>query len=271
MSAGKMHPDEIYTDASLVGRLLAAQFPEWGDLPIEPVRSAGTDNALYRLGDTLVVRLPRIHWAVEQVEKEHRWLPELAPLLPLTIPLPLAKGSPGEEYPWQWSVYRWIEGEEATVGRIADPCRTAIDLAEFIAALRRIDAANGPAPGGHNSSRGEPLAMRDARTRDAIEAVRNMLDADAVTAVWDAAVATPAWEEPPVWLHGDLHSGNLLTFRGRLSAVIDFGSLGVGDPACDLMPRGPSSRRKPERSSARRSRSMMRPGQEVAAGRSRWR
>jgi aminoglycoside phosphotransferase (APT) family kinase protein len=235
MSAGKMHIDEIETSVSLVARLLTTQFPQWADLPVAPVPSAGTDNALYRLGADMLVRLPRIHWAIEQVDKEHQWLPRLAPFLPLAIPAPLAKGQPGEGYPWHWSVYRRLEGENATTARIADQRQTATDLAQFIAALQRIDATGGPPPGSHNSYRGEPLVMRDTRTRDAIATLRGALDADAVTAVWDSAVEAPAWQGTPVWLHGDLQSGNLLAAQGRLSAVIDFGCLGVGDPACDVM------------------------------------
>jgi len=230
-----MHVDEVDTDVSLVIRLLTTQFPQWADLPIEPVTSAGTDNALYRLGADMVVRLPRIHWANEQVEKERRWLPKLAPFLPLAIPVPIAKGEPGEGYPWHWSVYRWLEGENATIERIANPLQTAIDLAQFIAALQRIDATGGPPPGPHNFYRGEPLAMRDTRTRDAIATLQGAIDVDAVTAVWNAAVEAPAWRGSPVWLHGDLQSGNLLVVQGRLNAVIDFGGLGVGDPACDVM------------------------------------
>jgi aminoglycoside phosphotransferase (APT) family kinase protein len=235
MSAGKMHADEVNTDVSLVARLLTAQFPQWADLPIAPVPSSGTDNALYRLGDDLVVRLPRIHWAVEQVDKEHQWLPRLAPFLPLAVPVPLVKGNPGEGYPWHWSVYQWLEGENATVERNADQRQTATDLARFIAALQRIDATGGPPPGPHNSYRGEPLAMRGARTHGAIAALQGALDVGAAAAVWNAAVEAPAWQGPPVWLHGDLQCGNLLAVEGRLSAVIDFGCLGVGDPACDVM------------------------------------
>jgi aminoglycoside phosphotransferase (APT) family kinase protein len=235
MAAGKMHIDEVNTSVSLVVRLLTAQFPQWADLPVESVRSAGTDNALYRLGEDMVVRLPRIHWATRQVEKEHLWLPRLAPLLPLSIPLPLAKGEPSGGYPWPWSVYRRLEGEDATTARITDLRQAAIDLAQFIAALQRIDATGGPSPGLHNSSRGVLLAMRDKRTRDALTALQGRFDIDAVTAVWETAIAAPAWHGPPVWLHGDLQAGNLLVAQGQLGAVIDFGCLGVGDPACDVM------------------------------------
>jgi aminoglycoside phosphotransferase (APT) family kinase protein len=234
MTVGKMHDGEVDTNASLVRRLLAAQFPQWADLPIKRVRSAGTDNALYQLGDDMAVRLPRIYWAVGQVEKEHQWLPRLAPFLPLAIPVPLEMGKPGEGYPWHWSVYRWLEGENATIDRIADPRQAAIDLAQFITALQRIDATDGPPAVDHNS-RGVPLATRDTDTREAIAALNGMIDADAATAAWEAALQAPEWDRAPVWFHGDLLPGNLLFERGRLSAVIDFGGLGVGDPACDLM------------------------------------
>jgi aminoglycoside phosphotransferase (APT) family kinase protein len=230
-----MHADEVDTDVSLVRRLLAAQLPHWADLPIEPIPSPGTDNAIYRLGDDMAVRLPRIHWATGQPEKEHRWLPGLAPLLPLAVPAPLAKGAPAEGYPWHWSVHRWLEGETATPDRIADPRAAATALGRFVAALQRIDPAGGPPPGAHNSSRGVPLARRDRETRAAIAALDGIVDADRVTAAWEAALAVPAWHGPAVWLHGDLQAGNLLAVRGRLSAVIDFGCLGVGDPACDAM------------------------------------
>ncbi|GAC1565841.1 MAG: aminoglycoside phosphotransferase family protein [Ktedonobacteraceae bacterium] len=235
MSTSKMHVDEVDIDVSLVSRLLAAQFPQWADLPIEPVHSAGTDNAIYRVGSDLAVRLPRIEGATGQVDKEHQWLPRLAPHLPLTIPVPLAKGTPGEGYPWHWSVYQWLKGETTTIKRIADPCEAARDLAQFVAALQRIDPAGGPPPGQHNSFRGVPLSTRDAHTRAAIASLDGMLDTGVVTAAWDTALQAPAWHGPPVWIHGDLSPGNLLVEQGRISAVIDFGCLGVGDPACDLI------------------------------------
>jgi aminoglycoside phosphotransferase (APT) family kinase protein len=234
LSATKMHADEVATDASLVRRLLTAQFPQWADLPIAPVPSAGTDNALYRLGDDLVARLPRIQDATGQVEKEQRWLPTLAPHLPLAIPAPLAKGEPGEGYPYPWAVCRWLPGENGTLNRLDDPRQAATDLARFIAALQRIDATDVP---GNLGNRGVPLATRDAYTRAAIADAHNLglIDTAAVLAAWEAALQAPAWDRPPVWLHGDLQSGNLLAVDGRLSAVIDFGCLNVGDPATDVM------------------------------------
>jgi aminoglycoside phosphotransferase (APT) family kinase protein len=235
MSIRKMHANEVETDAPLVRRLLTAQFPRWADLPIEAVASTGTDNAIYRLGADMTVRLPRIASAIGQVEKEQRWLPKHAPLLPLAIPVPLAMGVPSNGYPWHWGVYPWFEGENATIERLADPRQAAIDLARFLAVLQGIDPAGGPRAGPANFGRGEPLAQRDSRTREAIQALAGTLDCDAATAAWDAALQAPPWEGPPAWIHGDLSSGNLLTLHGRLSAVIDFGCLGVGDPAVELM------------------------------------
>ena len=234
MPAGKMHVNEVDTDATLVHRLLAAQFPHWSDLPIAPVESAGTDNALYRLGGDMAVRLPRIHWAVGDIEKDLQWLPRLAPHLPLAIPVPLALGTPAEGYPWHWGVYRWLAGENATLDRIADPRQTATALAQFITALQAIDTTGGPLAAEHGL-RGVSLTARDEDTRAAILALDGTIDVEAATAVWEAALRAPEWNRAPVWFHGDLLPGNLLFERGRLSAVIDFAGLGVGDPACDLM------------------------------------
>src|SRR5215211_3273412 len=234
MSARQMHSDEVGTDVGLVRRLVAAQFPQWDGLPVEPVVSAGTDNAIYRLGDEMSARLPRRRKNAAQLEKELRWLPRLAPLLPLAVPIPLAVGKPADGYPFPWSIYTWLEGETATVERIAEPRQTATDLARFVAALQGVDPADGPLPGEHNSLRGVPLAMRDESTRAAIAALGGTVDAGAVTAAWDAALQAPEWQRPPVWIHGDLDSRNLLVEYGRLSGVIDFGCLGVGDPACDV-------------------------------------
>jgi aminoglycoside phosphotransferase (APT) family kinase protein len=230
-----MHADEVEIDVSLVRRLLAGQFPQWAELPLERVPSAGTDNALYRLGDDMVVRLPRRQRTAETLAKERRWLPRLAPHLPVAVPRPLAEGAPAEGYPFTWSVYAWLEGEDATAAPIGDLGRLALDLAEFITAFQRIDANGGPPPGVHNFFRGEPLVRRDAATRAAISSLGDAIDAGAATAAWERALGVPAWERPPIWIHGDLDSRNLLVVNDRLRAVIDFGSVGVGDPACDVM------------------------------------
>jgi len=211
-----------------------AQFPEWAGLRIEPVPSAGTDNVLFRLGRELVVRLPRDSRAAKALAKERLWLPQLAPHLPLAVPLPLADGNPGEGYSFVWSVYRWLSGVDATRERVADKRDLADGLARFLTALQRIDATGGPAPGEHNVFRGEPLARRDAATRSAIAALCDSIDVDVATSFWESALRAPAWEGAPVWVHGDLDRRNLLLEHGRLTAVLDWGCLGVGDPACDV-------------------------------------
>ncbi|WP_437499501.1 aminoglycoside phosphotransferase family protein [Sorangium sp. So ce1099] len=226
--------DGFKIDIALVSRLIAAQFPQWADLPIRPVAWDGWDNRTFHLGERMKVRLPSAEGYVAQVEKEHRWLPRLAPLLPLAVPTPLALGRPAFGYPWPWSVYGWIEGETASVERIADLAGFATELGRFLVALQRIDAAGGPMAGEHNFFRGGPLSVYDAETRQTIAAVAREVDAGEATEVWEAALAA-RWQGPPVWVHGDIAVGNLPVKEGGLRAIIDFGSSGVGDPACDLV------------------------------------
>lgn len=220
-------------DASLVTRLVDSQFPQWADLPITPAEPDGWDNRTFRLGEDMSVRLPSAEAYTAQVEKEHRWLPILAPRLPLPIPVPLAMGIPAEGYPWKWSVYRWLEGAPASTERIDDLTEFATTLARFLASLQQIDPTDGPPPGQHNFFRGGPLETYDAETRTAIAALDDQIATDTATAVWETAIAA-TWHGAPVWFHGDVAAGNLLVRDGRLSAVIDFGSSGVGDPACDV-------------------------------------
>ena len=230
----KMHADEVDIDSNLVGRLIVSQFPKWAKLNVVPVAFLGTDNALYRLGSNMVVRLPRRQKNTGRLEKESRWLPKLAPLLPLTVPIPLVTGKPAEGYPFDWAIYRWLEGEPAASDKI-DMGQAATHLATFVAALQRVDPAGGPPPGEHNAWRGVPLAMRDRAMRSAMASLGSAINTEAVTAVWEAALSSRVWERAPVWIHGDLDSRNLLAVGGRLTAVIDFSCLGVGDPACDVM------------------------------------
>lgn len=223
----------LVVDEKLVRCLVAGQFPQWAGLLVRPVAVGGWDNRTFHLGEQMIVRLPSAADYAPQVEKEQKWLPRLAPLLPLSIPVPLAIGEAAEGYPWKWSIYQWLEGESAATGRFADICEFAVNLAQFLVALRRIDSMDGPPPGAHNFYRGGPLAVYDAETRQAITALQGKIAVDAVIEVWEAALAT-AWHKSPVWIHGDVSAGNLLVQDGRLNAVIDFGQLGVGDPACDL-------------------------------------
>jgi aminoglycoside phosphotransferase (APT) family kinase protein len=236
MSAEKMHVDQLEIDESLARRLLAGQFPQWADLPVERVESAGTENAIYRLGDDMAVRLPYRAGKTTQVDRDHRWLPTLAPQLPLRVPLPIAKGAPTAEYPSQWSICRWLPGENAELDCLAEPSQASRDLAYFIHALQRIDPRGGPTPGDHNFYRGIPLAARDSWTQAAIAKVSGLVDAGAVTAAWERDRDAPKWGEPPVWIHGDLAPSNLLALDGRLSGVIDWGGMALGDPATDLLP-----------------------------------
>ena len=222
----------------VVRRLVEAQFPAWADLPVTKVDLDGWDNATFRLGSTMSVRLPSHEAYVPQIDKEHRWLPVLAPHLPRPIPQPLAKGEPTEEFPRPWSIYGWHEGSPATVERIADLEAFATDLAGFLAALYAIDPAGGPPAGPHSFGRGGPVSALDASVREAVDATAGMagVDTAAVTATWEAAVAADAAGPPCVWVHGDVTGANLLVDDdgGRLHAVIDFGCSAVGDPACDL-------------------------------------
>jgi aminoglycoside phosphotransferase (APT) family kinase protein len=222
-----MHADETPVDTALVAALIADQFPRWAGLPLTPVVSTGTDNTMVRLGDDLVVRLPRRPWGSDALARERHWLPRLAPHLPVAIPEPVALGEPGHGYPWPWSVYRWLPGANPT-SRTAGPLVDGI--AEFVTALRALDTTDAPA-----TSRGVPLAHRDTETRQAVDALADRIDTATVTAAWERALRAPRWSGPPVWSHGDLSPGNLLTADGRLTAVIDFGGVGVGDPACDLL------------------------------------
>ncbi|MFI2208814.1 aminoglycoside phosphotransferase family protein [Streptomyces sp. NPDC020141] len=229
-------PSAPVVDTALVQRLIAAQFPQWARLPLTLVDPAGSDHVIHRLGADRSVRLPRGDWAVGQAETEHRWLPHLAPRLPVPVPVPLALGAPALGYPWPWAVTGWLDGTTASADGLADPARTAVELAGFLTALQRVPAADALVPGPHPGLTADsPLADRDRATREAIAALDDVFDARALTATWESALNAPPWDRPPVWFHGDLHTGNLLTVDGHLSAVIDFGGLGLGDPARDLM------------------------------------
>ena len=225
----------------LVRALLAEQFPRWADLDVRPVGKPGVDNTTFRLGADKLVRMPRFPRWVGQVLREQRWLPVLAPHLPLAVPVPLAQGEPGNGFPFPWSVYAWLDGANATRAALADQDAAAHDLAGFLAALQSIDATNGPPPEWSNGFRG--VAMTDERDsavagwriEQRIAALDGLADTAALGAVFATALAAPAWPKPPVWVHGDPAPGNLLVRDGRLSAVIDFGTLAVGDPAVDLI------------------------------------
>ncbi len=235
MSAVKMHVDEVDSNEDLVRRLLRAQFPHWADLSIAPPLKTGTDNAIFRLGRDLSVRLPRRDSAVRQVHKEQEWLPRLAPGLPLRVPVPVAVGAPGEGYPYPWAIHPWFEGEAVTFASLPDPEYAARSLAHFTTALQALDAEGAPRTATGGTVRGAPLARLDEQVRDCLEQLGTLVDAPRVTAAWERALAAPVHARPPAWVHGDLAPGNLIARDGELVAVIDFGSLCVGDPACELL------------------------------------
>lgn len=227
----RMHAGEVDIDADLVRELLDAQFPDLAALPIRELRSTGTVNAIYRIGADRYARLPRVRDWADDLANEAHWLPQLAPLLPLSVPEPVAIGRPAAGYPFQWAVYRWLDGQTYAPDLVSDEHQAARDLAGFVLALRRIRLAGAP-----RSRRDQPLRLRDAGTRTAIAALGAAFDKPAVTAAWESALTAPGWDGEPVWNHGDLLPPNLLVRDGRLTAVIDFGSVGVGDPAVDVIP-----------------------------------
>jgi aminoglycoside phosphotransferase (APT) family kinase protein len=225
---------QINIDADLVRRLVDTQFPAWSGLPLRRWDLAGSDHEIYRLGDEMAVRLTRGDWAAGQAGKEHTWLPRLAPLLPLAIPEPLGLGEPDLGYPYPWSVARWLGGSPVAVDQFADSDTAAADLAAFLTSLQHLPAPDSFTSGPHPELGRRTLAAKDAEVRTSIAAIASEFDAAALSRLWDRALAAPAWSARPVWCHGDFHVGNVLAEHGRITAVLDFGGLGWGDPACDL-------------------------------------
>lgn len=229
-----MHGDaEVTVTEEQVVALLSEQFPDLADRPLARVQAWGTDHVIYRLGDALSVRLPKIGWATEQADKEARWLPVLAPQLPVEVPAPVGLGQPGHGYPYAWCISPWLVGENPTPGGPVDQRVLAVELAEFVLALQRIDTTGAPPPS--PDKRGAPLVNSDRSTRHCAELLRDETDVDALLAIWQAGVEAPAWHRAPVWVHRDLADGNLLTRDGHLTGVIDWGGLSAADPAVEIM------------------------------------
>jgi aminoglycoside phosphotransferase (APT) family kinase protein len=221
-----MHADEVDTDPSLVQRLVAGQFPQWADLSVEPVFPLGTDNANYRLGRDKLVRLPRQPGKVAGLERELALLPTLAPVLPLAIPAPLGHGYPAEGFPFEWGVFTWVEGENASVADLAP--ETAADLAELILALRGLAATNAP-PGLRRGT----LRELDGWVRSGVAKFGREHDGKGLLEAWEETLETPPWDGPPTWCHCDLDLRNVVFRDGRPSGVLDWGWAGAGDPASD--------------------------------------
>lgn len=226
-----MHADEISVDGQTVRHLVDEQFPQWSSLPLRRLPPTGTDNQLFRLGDGLTVRMPRVPGAADSAIWEHTWLPRLAPHLALTVPAPVALGAPGAGYPWHWTVVPWVEGAQPTA-ELIDPEEWATSLAAFVRSCRAVPGLDGPV---RTSGRGAPVAAVETAVREwTARADPSLISRDAALAVLEDALAAPPYEGEPVWFHGDLHEGNLLVRDGRLVAVIDWGTAGRGDPAIEL-------------------------------------
>ena len=224
-----MHTHEFEVSVRLVRSLVDHQFPEYRDMALSIVEPWGTDNAIWRLGPDLVVRLPRIKSAVGQIGFEAVWLSRLAPHLPVAVPEPVAVGEPGHGYPFPWAVHRWLAGEGATLQRMSDPGGFALDVADVVRQLRAVPIDGAPAA----KNRARPIKDYDSETRAVIESARHLIDADAALSIWKQALAAPAHIGEPVWVHGDLE-GNCLVNDGHLSGLVDWGLACAGDPAIDI-------------------------------------
>lgn len=222
-------------DKSFVETLVSLQCPRYAGRDLRYVESSGTDNNLWRLGTDLVVRLPRFEGASQQVLKEAEWLPVLAPQLPLKVPQPVFVGNPADDYPFHWSVCPWFEGQTLAGSKIVDEVGLAKSLGGFVRALHSAGPDGGPPPGAHNFYRGVPLEQRDEAVRESVHRLRDEIDADKSLAIWEESLASCGGATKTCWIHGDLHPGNILIQEERVCAVIDFGGMAVGDPACDMM------------------------------------
>lgn len=227
--------NQLIINEALVQKLVTDQFPQWQDLPVKSVESQGWDNRTFRLGNDMSVRLPSDEEYVRQVQKEQTWLPLIAPHLPFSIPKPIAMGQPSEDYPWVWSVYQWIDGISANITVVNDAHLEIIaqQLGNFLNDFHQCDAAGAPAPGLHNWWRAAHVSVYDSETRELINKLRNVIDADRAGFLWEKAISSK-WNKDPVWVHGDVASGNILLKNNKICAIIDFGCMGIGDPACDL-------------------------------------
>lgn len=226
-----MHDNEFTVDEDLVISLLKQQYPDLLKFSISKIKHYGTDNAIFRIGKEYVIRLPRFNCAAKQIEKEQIWLPKFEGLLPFKIPVPIKVGNPSEEFPYYWYVYDWIQGVDAYSKPPSDFNQVAKDLALFIKALWEVATDNAPL-----SRRGLPLNTQDKLVCEAISSLKDTIDTNTISNIWQECLSVSNWNKPPVWLHADLLPSNLLLKNGKIHAVIDFGLTGIGDPACDLIP-----------------------------------
>ena len=218
----------------LAQELISNQFPHWANLSIAPVEKGGWDNKTFRLGEEFLIRLPSAERYASKVTKEQHWLPILAPKLSLKIPVPVAQGSPSNKYPWNWSIYKWIVGENLSFIPPDNNTSNAVDLAQFMLELHKIPLDGAPLAGKHNFYRGGDLSVYDSETRQAVVKLKRKIDSKTANQIWERALESK-WNSDPVWVHGDFTADNILQKDGKVVAVIDFGGIAVGDPACDLV------------------------------------
>lgn len=230
----KMHEHEFEINENLVQSLLTNQCLKWSNLPLRQVISSGTDNALFRLGNEYIIRLPRIEWSPgsinQSINKEYEWVPKIAQLLKTLISEPIFKGNPDKLYPWAWTINKWNEGQTPDFEKENEYELLAKDLAEFLNELHSIRLPEGP-----YSRRGVSIKEINEETIKAINSLKGDIDTQKVFSLWEQLINVPLWNKDPVWVHGDFLPGNILIKNNRLSAVIDFTEVGIGDPACDLI------------------------------------
>lgn len=225
-----MHPDEFHINANLVRELLTEQFPNWSKLDLQEILPKGTDNAMFKLASDKLVRLPRTKQSATNIEKELLWLPKFSSLLPIAIPTLLGSGSANKKYPLPWVIYNWLEGKSTDKEGDIDLGQAAVNLGNFVVAMQKIDPTNGP-----KCNRGQPLNKCNKGVLESIESLKGEYDTNLLTKIWESTLETPAWSGDPVWIHGDLHSGNILVKNKKITAIVDFGLAGIGDPAADMM------------------------------------
>lgn len=220
----------------LAKKLITEQFPEYAHLQIMDVEKQGHDNRTYRLGPDMLIRMPTAESYALKVPKEQALLPKLAQYLSISIPTPLKMGKASKDFPYPFSIYKWLPGKSINLVTLTeqDKEKLAFDLAKFLKELHAITDLEGPKPGQHNWWRGDHVSVYDKGAREQVAELADIIDVSRAFALWDQACATK-WDKKPVWIHGDLAIGNILIEEDKLFAVIDFGGIAVGDPACDLV------------------------------------
>lgn len=230
MAENKLHDDEVDIDIKIVRKLLDEQFPQYKQEELMSMRTSGTDNRMFNLGSDKLVRLPRTEGAVASLEKEALWLPQIGPKLPIEVPIPIHTGKSSKEYPFPWLICPFLEGASPNNSNPLDQEQAVLDLAKFIKQMQKLNTKNAP-----TCSRGQHIKIRDNTVKKYIPLLKEEYDISLLSEIWDSVINTPEWKGLSYWIHGDLHEGNILSKKGKIIAVVDFGLCGVGEPSCDYM------------------------------------